>query len=235
MESKYPHWQECLSVPVIIEISSVFYVYQGFNKLREQANKSARSHSSLPLAPLTKSARRKQPQGTPFLLKPQTRALMRTWDVALTGEQRDFIGVRPCREFLAFNRGWAAWAVPVAPCCGGITGWRAHLPCWSGPWRSGKPGGGGPLPPNDIPLQHSVSLDSHAWCKLAHLTSHGTLLYCVFTTNNTSLTVIIWHVFVAEKRQGLPAHETFYICSAEQSSLGKVLWFAGSDVFLLFQ
>lgn len=73
------------------------------SKPREQPNKSACSPSSPPFSPLTKSVSRQQPRGIQFLLKPQTGALMTTWDVALTGEQRDFIGVRPCRDFLAFT------------------------------------------------------------------------------------------------------------------------------------
>ncbi len=43
-------------------------------------------------------------------------------------------------------RGWAAWAVPVAPCCGGITGWRPICP--AGASYGGQAGPGWwPLPP----------------------------------------------------------------------------------------
>lgn len=38
---------------------------------------------------------------------------MRTWDVALTGEQRDFIGDRPCREFLAIIEAELTLLLPV--------------------------------------------------------------------------------------------------------------------------
>lgn len=38
---------------------------------------------------------------------------MMTCDVALPGEQRDFIGVRPCREFLAFTEAELSLLFPV--------------------------------------------------------------------------------------------------------------------------
>lgn len=38
---------------------------------------------------------------------------MRTWDVALTGEQRDFIGDHPCREFLAIIEAELSLLLPV--------------------------------------------------------------------------------------------------------------------------
>lgn len=43
-------------------------------------------------------------------------------------------------------RGWAAWAVPVTPCCGGITGWRPICPTRASCGGQANPGWW-PLPP----------------------------------------------------------------------------------------
>lgn len=88
-----------------------------------------------------------------------------TWDVALNGEQRDFIGVRPCREFLAFTE-------PELPCCSLLWwdyGVKAQLPHWSRLWRSCRPRLMAPAP--------KTSLFS-TWFTLTYLTSwHSPLLH----------------------------------------------------------
>lgn len=174
-----------------LKIFSLFWVslssaLRSPSQLCKQPNKSAHSQSSLPFTPLTKRTRRAQPQGNSFSWNPETGALMKTWDVVLTGEQRDFIGVHPCREFLAFAEAEPPERSPLLPIVVGLQG--------EGP---------------------SAQMEWNVEVSQAPAVGWWTLL-----KNNNSTNILCVKRFTFAP-----------LNMPEQSSLGKVLRFTGSDVF----